>query len=146
LGTKLGKYSVYIHDSIYDKVRNPHSKEFYENYNVQVEFFKDEYNEKDKETLLIPLLTLGGIEKINKLYKFHTDIKMSLILFNELKNRGIILQGTCVIYNMSVRYYLNSPIGDNNIKLSNYCPDIHSISSYEDYKWLLKNGFQFNQK
>lgn len=39
-GASIGNYSMYTHESIYDHVRNPHSKEFFEKFKVEIEFKK----------------------------------------------------------------------------------------------------------
>ena len=156
-GSSIGNYSMYTHDSIYDKVRNPHSKEFFENFKVEVEFVKHidkRKNEKEKEILYLPLTMFGTMKPINKFYEFELDINMSPILFEELKKRGILLSGTCELAHYCGEdkdgtrvwksYFLNSPIGDENIKLSTV-PNIYTLTFHDDFLWLRRNGLEFNQ-
>ena len=148
-GSKIGDYSMLTHDSIYDTVRNPHSKSFFDNLRVEVEFSHG----KEKETLKLPLSMFGTMKKINKLYDFELDINMSPILFDELKKRNILLSGHGVLDHYCGEdkgkrvwktYYLNSPIGDENIKLSTV-PNVYSLTSHEDFLWMLRNGLEFKQ-
>jgi hypothetical protein len=151
IGTQIGNYSMLIHDSIYDKVKKPHSKDFFEKCMVDVEFS----NQKDKEHLKFPLTMFGTMRKINKYYQFEFDYNISLILFNELKKRKIVLYGNCELsihcgkdnYGKDVwkTYYLNSPIGDENIKLSTI-PNEYPLLSHDDFLWILRNGMNFVQK
>ena len=153
-GASIGNYSMYIHDSIWDSVRKPRSKESLEKQMVDVYFKNRKKGDEYEQILKFPLTLFGKMKKINKFYEFELDINLSPILFLELKKRGILLSGHGELNHYCGKdddggsvwktYYLNSPIGDENIKLSTI-PNVYSLTSHEDFLWLLRNGFEFKQ-
>jgi len=167
-GASIGDFTLMVHDSVYDYVKQNRPKEYYEKYVVELEFsqllegFKNdnpwivERNCNEWE-VKIPLLRLGKIVKLKKNYRFEWDMDLIKLLWDEIQNRGFVVEGyVCVksYYtdengkNIWKYYYLTSNIGEEPIKLQSSLKDeeknmLHKIENYEQHIWIIKNGLDF---
>jgi hypothetical protein len=145
--SQIGNYSIEVHDSSVYDIEKSKSKEFYENYKVDVNFLKGNKFEK----IELPLSLFGKIVKLRKYYNFEFDIKnLHTILYNELVKRDIKIIGYGEIQvhlgdQKWKSYYLNSIPCDTPIKLDDSFKPIFLIKSYKELTWFKENGISFVQ-
>lgn len=151
-GSSIGKFTLLIHDSSFDFYLNKNKpKEWYENKIVHAEFKYD----NNVEDIDYPLVRFGGINKLKKYYRFElhmweTDI-LTILLLEEIKKRDLKIVGDVILnsYNKDTctTYFLKSPIGDDNIILTNKMNSYPTIiETKEDIDWIYKNNLDYTVK
>lgn len=164
---QIGAYELYMPDYVFDYVKQSQPKEYYEKYEIKLEFakildgFKKENpwvieRNKEEETLKLPLLSFGKLKKLRKYYRFEWDYNLEKLLWDELEKRNIKIKGY-VFVRIHVNggwnhkdiwnyYYLTSIVEDDDITLSSTIKKMHTLTSYDELSWLFKKGFIFSQK
>lgn len=122
------------------------SKEYFIKKKIEVKF-----GSKNKEEVEILKLAFTKVFKIKKdkktgrYYKDWNSLDLRKTLWMEIKRRGIIVHLRPHIYNPQpgVEYYLESPLFDNRLQLSNEKPEPLLIQDYEIFKWFDKHGLSY---
>lgn len=160
----IGKYRMYMHDSVMDYVKRSQPLEYYENFKVTCEFGikEDSHVWADAveiEEIEYPLLKFGKVNKLKKYYEFEWDFSLDSLLWEELQRRCIQVEGYCYVRvhvdggfdhdDIWNYYYLTSDIGEEPIKLQSSTVGVDILHSIEDYGqliWLLMKGFVFSHE
>lgn len=156
-------------DYVFDYVKCSKPQEYYENYMIDMEFIQylegttkyRFYTERNKKTwnIKIPLLRLGRLNKLKKYYEFIPDFNLQKLMWEEIKKRGLTVEGYIYIGDW-IRgyderediwnyYYLTSKIGEEPIKLQSLTNDInilHNVSSYDEDTWIQRHSLNFTTK
>ena len=164
----IGDYSLYLHDSFHDYIKDGEPKEYYEKRVAHAEFrvllpgwYEHEYpwmgrqrNRKEYD-INIPIMKLGRLEKLRKYYRFHYEGGLNTILWEEIKKLGVIVEGYVglgVHYkdedyeDVWKYYYLTSNIGEEPVKLQSPTEGVdilQHINNEEEHLWILKQGLEF---
>jgi hypothetical protein len=154
--TRIGNYSMELHDSIYDYIRENQPKGYYEKKKIEINFCIGEKIEK----LQFPLTKLGKIlivpkyvkGQVKRYYNFKFNISLlQPLLYDELVKRDINLIGHGEV-NVHLgdskwkSYYLyTEPCGVGDIKLSDCYKPLFKITSYKEFTWFAENGILFVQ-
>lgn len=156
---RIGNYSMEVHDSIYDYIKENQPKGYYEKKIIEINF----YNGEKKEELQFPLTKIGKILIVPKYFKeqvkryYNFDFDMTLIrplLYEELVKRDIRLVGhgevNVYLGDKGEKYYkpyylYTEPCGVGDIKLSDGYKPLFKINSYKELTWFDENGITFVQ-
>lgn len=153
-GDSILNYQLLFHESeVEGRIKGYKPKSFFENLYINAVLY-DNHNES-KECIHIPFLDLYNLKLKKKYYDFErNNVSLKEYLFYLLQLRNIELKGYVFIeiidgYFMDNNYefptfYLISSLQSHPIKLSETSkPKKKTLSSYEDIKWIQKNGLKF---
>jgi len=157
-GATIGQYWMAFHDSEVVKLRkHSSSRDYYKMKKFEVEFGADRKNEDKFEKLRIPVSKIFTINKVKteKGEQYAFDWKgfdLRKTLWNELMKRKIDIYLNPYVLALtpdrkrideSKEYYLESPMLDNRILLSNVKPKPILIQGYESMEWLDKHCLSY---
>lgn len=142
-GSNIAGYKMFLHDSIHDYVKRSKPLKYYEDFKIDVEFFLKDSD--DAMNIEYPLKMIGKPKIIKKNYEFDFNIDMPRLLYYELKVRGVELSGPISLDHhigdyKHITFYLNSDIGEENIRLSSKKIKHYKIESYKDLEWIWSKG------
>ncbi len=140
---KINKTYVEYGDYSWDYVKQNKPKEYYDKERIILDAYLDG---KKVEQIEVPVEELVDIKLVKTLYSWEWNDNKSLHkwLFSYLTNKGEKITGyveaTLGTFDLNYEkplvdgYYLQSEIGDEDIKLSRE-KKIHKIDDYEKYRW-----------
>ena len=147
---KFGKYEASITDkSLVGLSYEPQYKQYFNNFKILI-YFKNIQTE-EKKLINVPVLDVFPIVKVKDCNQFtiHKRDKTTSLeswLFGLLKSKNIPIIEYPQLkldnpHGVELRkYYLQSEIGDNQIRLTKN-PVLHKIESINDRVWLRENCF-----
>ena len=149
-GTSILGHSLTMGDWEFDHIKKSQSREYYENYKIEVEYEDDK---RKKKTLKFPLTHFGKIRKNRLHYRFEVDQKRQdwfrKPLFDLLVKNKVDL--SCQIYygiysrEYAKYVFLNSAIVDDQMTFSNYDKRIYVIKTYDELLWVIKQGLEISK-
>lgn len=155
-GARIGQYWMDFHESEITRMRGSSKKrEYFTKKKITVEFIVfqgegDTYSRQSTEELNIPFTKVFKIKKDKKTGMYQKDwdtYDLRKTLWMEILRRGINVYLTPYINNSSflgaAEYYLESPLLDNRVQLSNEKPQPILIEGYEIFKWFDKHGLSY---
>lgn len=143
----IGSYWIILPDYEYAYHRaSSKDREYFTKKKLEVTFNCD----GKEEQLKLPYTKIFKIKKDKQTGRYHKDwtsFDLRKTLWMEIVRRGIDVYLTPYICNSSYvdasEFYLESPLLDNRVQLSNEKPDPVLIEGYEIFQWFDKHGLSY---
>jgi hypothetical protein len=157
-GTKIGQYWMSFHDSEVVRLKqHSYARDYYKMKKIEIEFGDDSKDFGKFEKLKISVSKIFTIKKVKteKGEQYAFDWKgfdLRKTLWNELIKRKIDIYLNPYVLALtpdrkkideSKEYYLESPMLDNRILLSNEKPEPILIQGYASMEWLDKHCLSY---
>lgn len=157
--TRIGNYSMHFYDWELSKLRGTSkTREYFEKKKIEVSFITGKGDSATEENLHIPLTKIFKIKKDKSTGKYSWDwdsFDLRKVLWLELIKRKIDVYlrpyvfSTNHNFEISVKYYLESPLLDKRIQLYFDTGNIDKkpkpvlIEGYEVFGWFDKNCLSY---